>query len=341
MSVFSPAPRTLKEILKKKASKMRLLILFSVLCSSSVLGYSLHGYHRHHEHKVKRQDAWTSTTKAGNTVMVYDYTVVEDRVTLKPGELPPTEATSTPSSSTSSSATAPVEEKLVVPSFGAISGWTHWRSTYSPTSSAAETTSSNGEAIIVSPSSSEPVPAPSPSTTEVASSSTQASIPVSTSSSVSVSSAVSPSPIASGQTSGVVATISSLTSPTASIVGENIVGTVCTASVSQLPTAFADYAIAAHNVHRANHSSPNVIWDNNLASAAASWASYCNFSHNVFVLLFHSFLNPFARPTSKKDPFFFKKTSLLTLAFPFIGYSEVAATAKTSQPASLSRTSPS
>ncbi|KAI9654141.1 MAG: hypothetical protein M1831_005495 [Alyxoria varia] len=37
--------------------------------------------------------------------------------------------------------------------------------------------------------------------------------------------------------------------------------------------------LLAHNVHRANHSAPALVWNNTLASHAKSWASKCTFSH--------------------------------------------------------------
>ena len=228
---------------------MRLFILLSVLCSTSALSFSLHRQYHRHENRIKRQGTWESTTTEGNTVLVYDYTVIEDLVTLKPGELPPSRATHP---------AAAVQEKLGEPSVGEDGDGTNLRYT----------------------SSSQPAAAPSPSTTEVASSFVHKSESAPQAPTPSTASA---SLVASGQTNKVITTISSLTLPTASVLGENNKGTVCTASVPQLPTAFAEYAVAAHNVHRANHSSPPIIWDNDLASSAASWASYCTFSHNKLV----------------------------------------------------------
>src|ERR1051326_892209 len=39
-----------------------------------------------------------------------------------------------------------------------------------------------------------------------------------------------------------------------------------------------------HNVHRANHSAPELAWNQSLANAAQDWAANCNFKHHVYVL---------------------------------------------------------
>lgn len=36
-----------------------------------------------------------------------------------------------------------------------------------------------------------------------------------------------------------------------------------------------------HNLHRANHSSVNITWDEDLASTAQKIANLCNFEHNM------------------------------------------------------------
>ncbi|KAF2858475.1 pathogenesis-related protein precursor, partial [Piedraia hortae CBS 480.64] len=39
--------------------------------------------------------------------------------------------------------------------------------------------------------------------------------------------------------------------------------------------------LSAHNVHRANHSAPDIQWDDGLASTAAKIAATCNYAHNT------------------------------------------------------------
>ncbi|THW08669.1 PR-1-like protein, partial [Aureobasidium pullulans] len=39
--------------------------------------------------------------------------------------------------------------------------------------------------------------------------------------------------------------------------------------------------LVSHNVHRANHSASNLVWDNALASTAAKIASTCVYAHNT------------------------------------------------------------
>jgi len=36
-----------------------------------------------------------------------------------------------------------------------------------------------------------------------------------------------------------------------------------------------------HNIHRSNHSSPDIVWDDDLASTAAGIAASCKYAHNV------------------------------------------------------------
>lgn len=50
---------------------------------------------------------------------------------------------------------------------------------------------------------------------------------------------------------------------------------------SAAPTDYSGIAIYHHNIHRTNHSAPAVIWDDALASTAATIASSCVYAHNV------------------------------------------------------------
>jgi len=46
-----------------------------------------------------------------------------------------------------------------------------------------------------------------------------------------------------------------------------------------IATRYAQAAVQRHNLHRANHSAPNVIWDAQLAQAAMKSAKRCTFAH--------------------------------------------------------------
>lgn len=44
---------------------------------------------------------------------------------------------------------------------------------------------------------------------------------------------------------------------------------------------YVSSALRAHNVHRANHSAADLVWDNELANSASIWANVCTFAHNT------------------------------------------------------------
>jgi uncharacterized protein YkwD len=46
-------------------------------------------------------------------------------------------------------------------------------------------------------------------------------------------------------------------------------------------TTYQQRVLVSHNVHRANHSASNLVWDNGLASTAAKIASTCVYAHNT------------------------------------------------------------
>ncbi|CAD0113277.1 unnamed protein product [Aureobasidium uvarum] len=46
-------------------------------------------------------------------------------------------------------------------------------------------------------------------------------------------------------------------------------------------TTYQQRVLVSHNVHRANHSASNIVWDNALASTAAKIASTCVYAHNT------------------------------------------------------------
>ena len=47
------------------------------------------------------------------------------------------------------------------------------------------------------------------------------------------------------------------------------------------PTDYASKVVLHHNVHRANHSAPNIAWDANLEASAKQVADSCVYAHNV------------------------------------------------------------
>jgi uncharacterized protein YkwD len=47
------------------------------------------------------------------------------------------------------------------------------------------------------------------------------------------------------------------------------------------PTDYASKAVLHHNVHRANHSAPDIAWDSGLEASAKQVASSCVYAHNV------------------------------------------------------------
>ncbi|KAJ5553969.1 PR-1-like protein [Penicillium frequentans] len=48
--------------------------------------------------------------------------------------------------------------------------------------------------------------------------------------------------------------------------------------------SYSDKVLYTHNVHRANHSAPNLGWDQSLADAAHVWAFTCQFRYNTDML---------------------------------------------------------
>lgn len=53
------------------------------------------------------------------------------------------------------------------------------------------------------------------------------------------------------------------------------------APTSGRPTGYADLVLRHHNVHRANHSAPALVWDENLAAIAREIGSSCEYKHNT------------------------------------------------------------
>ena len=47
------------------------------------------------------------------------------------------------------------------------------------------------------------------------------------------------------------------------------------------PTDYSEKVVLHHNIHRANHSAPDIAWDTNLAASAQQVADSCVYAHNV------------------------------------------------------------
>jgi len=50
-----------------------------------------------------------------------------------------------------------------------------------------------------------------------------------------------------------------------------------------VPTSYSGLVVYQHNLHRANHSSPDLAWSDELATSAQIVAQSCNYAHNVDV----------------------------------------------------------
>lgn len=62
--------------------------------------------------------------------------------------------------------------------------------------------------------------------------------------------------------------------------------TSTSATSSSIPTfpssgTYEEKALYSHNIHRLNHTVPNMSWNQTLADAATSWADQCDFAHNT------------------------------------------------------------
>jgi hypothetical protein len=49
-----------------------------------------------------------------------------------------------------------------------------------------------------------------------------------------------------------------------------------------LPTTYHHNVLYSHNIHRANHSSPDLIWSQNLQASAQKLAARCSYEHNTY-----------------------------------------------------------
>ncbi|EMC96586.1 hypothetical protein BAUCODRAFT_148171 [Baudoinia panamericana UAMH 10762] len=71
--------------------------------------------------------------------------------------------------------------------------------------------------------------------------------------------------------------------PTTSIAASSSTQAAASSVPSLASDSYQDVAVYHHNIHRVNHSAPNIVWDTGLANTAAIIASSCNYSHNTDV----------------------------------------------------------
>lgn len=77
---------------------------------------------------------------------------------------------------------------------------------------------------------------------------------------------IAPPPVVSLSTSAAPPPVSSIVAP---------------ATVNHQVTGYNELVLAHHNVHRRNHSAPDLVWDDNLAATAYQIASSCVYAHDV------------------------------------------------------------
>lgn len=58
-------------------------------------------------------------------------------------------------------------------------------------------------------------------------------------------------------------------------------GSGASAPAGAVPTSYSEIVVVAHNLHRKNHSAPDIAWSDDLASSAATIAASCVYAHNV------------------------------------------------------------
>ena len=54
-----------------------------------------------------------------------------------------------------------------------------------------------------------------------------------------------------------------------------------TGSSGSTPTSYQEITVYHHNLHRQNHSAPNIEWSDSLAQSAATIAASCVYAHNT------------------------------------------------------------
>ncbi|KAK3068831.1 hypothetical protein LTR53_013294 [Teratosphaeriaceae sp. CCFEE 6253] len=187
-----------------------------------------------------------------DVVIDYDYVTVTDVVTVTAGA----EATS-------------VAVAADVASSSSKSGhWGHhWWST-SASSSAAPTSEAPAPSSSAAPTTASSA-APKPSSYQAPSSSAAPTTPTST--------YVAPT---TSSTSIYVPPTTSSVKPSSTKAASSSVAASSSAADST-PTSYSEIAKYHHNLHRANHTSPDIEWDDALTATAAKIAAGCVYAHNV------------------------------------------------------------
>ena len=79
---------------------------------------------------------------------------------------------------------------------------------------------------------------------------------------------------------GVSTTAPTMQTSSASTAGSVGAGGAVPSSVSGVPT-YSQAVLDQHNNHRANHSAPSLVWDDNMASIAQQIGQSCVYTHNT------------------------------------------------------------
>ncbi|TKA52546.1 hypothetical protein B0A49_13769, partial [Cryomyces minteri] len=120
---------------------------------------------------------------------------------------------------------------------------------------------------------------PTTSTSTTITSSTTSISTTTTSRAAVATSSVAPAPVSTSSS-----TTTTRVSTTAAAVATSSSAAAATTTVAAASAKATDYAsivVAHHNVHRANHSAPDLVWDAGLASTAATIAAKCVYAHDV------------------------------------------------------------
>jgi len=186
-------------------------------------------------------------------VVDYDYVTVTNVVTVTAG----------------AEATTSVEAAAAVVSSSSSSKHKHhWWTKSTVASSAAATSVAPAPSSSEAPASSA---APAPSSYEAPSSSAEPTTPTSTYVAPTTSTSVYVAPTTTSEAPS--STWSSSAAPASSAPASS--------AASGPLTEYSAIAVHHHNIHRANHTSPDVTWDDTLASTAADIAASCVYAHDV------------------------------------------------------------
>jgi hypothetical protein len=122
-------------------------------------------------------------------------------------------------------------------------------------------------------------PLPSSSTISFASNSVSVGSPILTSATGTPSTTVASSPVGSSST----AASSSVVIPSSSTSSAAGAGSTVFVSAATLPD-YQTTVLQQHNIHRVNHTVPDLIWSPTMAQYAAQIASSCVYAHSKYIL---------------------------------------------------------